>query len=71
MKVNNITQAPFGTILSLSENLPSFSVGNFISTDGVTLHKIKGSPSDIWTEVLIDKTTDIKIGQEIQILKLA
>ena len=71
MKVNNVTQTPFGTILSLSENLPNNSVGHFLSTDGNTLYKIKGTPSNAWTEVLIDKTADIHVGQEIKIMKIA
>lgn len=71
MRINNVTQTPFGTILSLSNDLPQNSVGNFLSVDGINLHQIKGTPSDIWTEVLIDKTDDIKIGQEVKILKVA
>lgn len=71
MRINNITQTPFGTILSLSNDLPQNSVGNFLSVDGINLHQIKGTSSDIWTEVLIDKTDDIKIGQEVKILKVA
>ncbi|MGF0112375.1 hypothetical protein ACQRDX_06085 [Streptococcus sp. SGI.013] len=70
MKINSITQAPFGTILSLSDTLPSNSVGNYLSTDGEVLHKIKGTPSDLWSDVLIDKTTDVFVGQEVQVLKI-
>ncbi|MBE6165032.1 MAG: hypothetical protein E7156_07000 [Streptococcus gallolyticus] len=65
MKIKNITQTPFGTILSLSDNLPNNSVGSYITVDGGTLHQIKGTPSNVWTEILIDKTDNFKIGQEI------
>ncbi|HEL2202505.1 TPA: hypothetical protein U1W00_001510 [Streptococcus suis] len=71
MKINNVTQAPFGTILSLSDALPENSVGHFLTVDGNTLHKIEGTPSNLWSEVLVARTTDIHVGQEINILKIA
>lgn len=70
MKINDITQFPFGTVLSLSGNVPDNSVGKFLTADGKHLHKIKGTPSNIWTEVLIESTYDMQIGQEVKIMKI-
>lgn len=71
MKIDNITQTPVGTILSLSENLPDNSVGNYITVDGGTLYQIKGTASNVWTEILIEKADNLEIGQEIDFKGIA
>ena len=67
MKVRDVTQTPFGTLLSLSDNLPENSLGNYLSVEGRALHIIKGISSDLWTEVLIEKTNEIYTGQDVSL----
>ena len=44
-----------------------YSLGNYLSVEGGALHVIKGISSDLWTEVLIEKTYDIHIGQDVNV----
>ena len=69
MRIVDINRFPFGTVLSLSEDVPSDVIGGYLSADGTTLYKVKGTPSNIWTEVLLEGDADLKIGQEITFLK--
>lgn len=46
MKIKAITQAPFGTIVSLDKPI-SGALGGMLTTDDTVFHKIKGTPSDM------------------------
>ncbi|MCU0082076.1 hypothetical protein [Streptococcus danieliae] len=71
MKIKDIFQAPFGTVISLDENVPSDGVvGKLLTVDEVVFHKVKGTPSNIWTEVLIDKTDDFSVGQTVKFVNI-
>ena len=39
-----------------------------LTTDDTVFHKIKGTPSDIWTEFLVDKTDLLKVDQEVKVV---
>lgn len=67
MKIKAITQAPFGTIVSLDKPI-SGALGGMLTTDDTVFHKIKGTPSDIWTEFLVDKTDLLKVDQEVKVV---
>ena len=67
MKIEAITQAPFGTIISLNKPV-SGVLDSLLTTDGNTFYRIKGISSDIWTEILIDKTDALTIGQSACII---
>ena len=69
MKITDIHKFSIGTNVSLSEDAPSDVIGGYLSTDGTTLYKVKGTPSNIWTEVLLEGDADLKIGQEVTFLK--
>lgn len=72
MKIDKITQTPFGTIVSLDQNVPSEGVvGSFLTVNGETLHKVKGTPTNVWTEILVDKTDKLQEGQEVKFMKIA
>lgn len=71
MKIKDVIQSPFGTILSFVEQLPQGSVGSFLTTNGNVLHKIKAAPSNVWTEVLVEKTDVFSAGQDVEIVKIA
>ena len=67
MKIKAITQAPFGTIVCVDKPI-SGALGGLLTTDDTVFHKIKGTPSDIWTEFLINKTDLLKAGQEVKVV---
>ena len=69
MKITDIHKFSIGTNVSLSEDAPSDVIGGYLSADGTTLYKVKGTPSNIWTEVLLEGDADLKIGQEVTFLK--
>ncbi len=67
MKIKEIFQAPFGTIISFDENVPSDGViGKLLTADDAVFHKVKGTPSNVWTDILIDKTDDFSVGQAVK-----
>ncbi|MBS4462608.1 hypothetical protein JXA27_08660 [Aerococcaceae bacterium zg-B36] len=71
MKIERITQAPFETIISLDKKEGvRDSIGNFFTVDGVTLHQIKGTSTEFWTEFLIEKTDKLEVDQEIKFMKI-
>lgn len=71
MKIKEIFQAPFGTIIAFDENVPSDGViGKLLTADDVVFHKVKGTPSNVWTDVLIDKTDDFSVGQTVKFVNI-
>ncbi|MCW6680874.1 hypothetical protein NHG33_06685 [Aerococcaceae bacterium NML130460] len=68
MKIDAVFQAPTGTVLVISGQLPNNKVGNYLQV-GNTVYKVKGSPTNDNQSILIEKTQDIKPGQEINFLK--
>lgn len=74
MKVADITQAPFGTIISLDEAVPDIQIiGAFLTIDETVFYKIKGIGLGMGnrphTELLLDKTDNISKGQLVKFLQ--
>lgn len=70
MKITDITQIPNGTIVSLDKAIPSEGVvGSYLTVDESVLYKVKGTPSNIWTEVFLEKTNELIPGQEIKFIR--
>ena len=68
MRIDAVFQAPTGTVLVISGQLPNNKVGNYLQA-GNAVYKVKGSPTNDNQSILIEKTQDIKPGQEINFLK--
>ncbi|MBF6626692.1 hypothetical protein IU402_08940 [Aerococcaceae bacterium zg-BR9] len=72
MKIEFITQTPFGTIISLDDFAPDSKViGAYITVDGKTLYQIKGIAVELRTEILVNKTDKLIEGQEVKFLQVA
>lgn len=66
MKIKHILQLPFGTSVNLDENVPeSGVVGKFLTVDFENYYKVVGTPTNIFSEVLISKAETLKEGQKI------
>lgn len=66
MKIKHILQLPFGTSVNLDENVPeSGVVGKFLTVDFENYYKVVGSPTNIFSEVLISKAETLKEGQKV------
>lgn len=66
MKIKHILQLPFGTSVNLDENVPeSGVVGKFLTVDFENYYKVVGSPTNIFSEVLISKAETLREGQKV------
>ncbi|MFS9215319.1 hypothetical protein [Streptococcus infantis] len=66
MKIKHILQLPFGTSVNLDKNVPeSGVVGNFLTVDFENYYKVVGTPTNIFSEVLISKAETLREGQEV------
>lgn len=66
MKIKHILQLPFGTSVNLGENVPeSGVVGKFLTVDFENYYKVVGSPTNIFSEVLISKAETLREGQKV------
>ena len=66
MKIKHILQLPFGTSINLDENVPeSGVVGKFLTVDFENYYKVLGTPTNIFSEVLISKAETLKEGQKV------
>ena len=66
MKIKHILQLPFGTSVNLDKNVPeSGVVGNFLTVDFENYYKVVGTPTNIFSEVLISKAETLMEGQEV------
>lgn len=66
MKIKHILQLPFGTSVNLDENVPeSGVVGKFLTVDFENYYKVVGTPTNIFSEVLISKAETLKEGQKV------
>nr|DAX64714.1 MAG TPA: hypothetical protein [Caudoviricetes sp.] len=66
MKIKHILQLPFGTSVNLDKNVPeSGVVGKFLTVDFENYYKIVGTPTNIFSEVLISKAETLMEGQEV------
>lgn len=71
MRIKDINHFPFGTVISLNDTVPKNVLHAFLASKNGKLHKVKGTPSNIWTEILIDPTNDFSVGDEVKFLELA
>ena len=53
MKIKHILQLPFGTSVNLDKNIPEY------------YYKVLGTPTNIFSEVLISKTETLREGQKV------
>nr|DAK39324.1 MAG TPA: hypothetical protein [Caudoviricetes sp.] len=66
MKIKHILQLPFGTSVNLDENVPeSGVVGKSLTVDFENYYKVVGSPTNIFSEVLISKAETLREGQKV------
>nr|DAK16241.1 MAG TPA: hypothetical protein [Caudoviricetes sp.] len=66
MKIKHILQLPFGTSVNLDKNVPeSGVVGKFLTVDFENYYKVVGTPTNIFSEVLISKAETLMEGQEV------
>lgn len=66
MKIKHILQLPFGTSVNLDENVPeSGVVGKFLTVDFENYYEVVGSPTNIFSEVLISKAETLREGQKV------
>lgn len=66
MKIKHILQLPFGTSVNLDENVPeSGVVGKSLTVDFENYYKVLGTPTNIFSEVLISKAETLREGQKI------
>lgn len=66
MKIKHILQLPFGTSVNLDENVPeSGVVGKFLTVDFENYYKVVGSPTNIFSEILISKAETLREGQKV------
>nr|DAW04226.1 MAG TPA: hypothetical protein [Caudoviricetes sp.] len=66
MKIKHILQLPFGTSINLDKNVPeSGVVGKFLTVDFENYYKVVGTPTNIFSEVLISKAETLMEGQEV------
>jgi len=66
MKIKHILQLPFGTSVNLDENVPeSGVVGKSLTVDFENYYKVVGTPTNIFSEVLISKAETLMEGQEV------
>lgn len=66
MKIKHILQLPFGTSVNLDRNVPeSGVVGKFLTVDFENYYKVVGTPTNIFSEVLISKAETLMEGQEV------
>lgn len=66
MKIKHILQLPFGTSINLDKNVPeSGVVGKFLTVDFENYYKVVGTPTNIFSEVLISKAETLTEGQEV------
>ena len=66
MKIKHILQLPFGTSVNLDENVPeSGVVGKSLTVDFENYYKVLGTPTNIFSEVLISKAETLKEGQKV------
>lgn len=66
MKIKHILQLPFETSVNLDENVPeSGVVGKFLTVDFENYYKVVGSPTNIFSEVLISKAETLREGQKV------
>ena len=66
MKIKHILQLPFETSVNLDKNVPEFGVvGKFLTVDFENYYKVVGSPTNIFSEVLISKAETLREGQKV------
>nr|DAJ83881.1 MAG TPA: hypothetical protein [Caudoviricetes sp.] len=66
MKIKHILQLPFGTSVNLDENVPeSGVVGKSLTIDFENYYKVLGTPTNIFSEVLISKAETLREGQKV------
>lgn len=66
MKIKHILQLPFGTSVNLDENVPeSGVVGKSLTVDFENYYKVLGTPTNIFSEVLISKAETLREGQKV------
>lgn len=72
MKIKHILQLPFGTSVNLDENVPeSGVVGKSLTVDFENYYKVLGTPTNIFSEVLISKAETLREGQKFILYKIS
>ena len=66
MKIKHILQLPFETSVNLDKNIPeSGVVGKSLTVDFENYYKVLGTPTNIFSEVLISKAETLREGQKV------
>lgn len=68
MKIKDIFQMPVGTVINLDEKNIDLSIGDCLNVDDA-LYKVIGFAMHNKSSIFIDKTSDLKIGQSVVIVK--
>lgn len=64
MHITDIFQLSTGTIVDLSEDI-SAVVGKYLTTDSIHFYRVKGTSTEFWNSLLVEKTENLSIGQEV------